>query len=284
MRRSLGVNMVTLAQQRGLVKPTYEEQTSAAVRASITGKPSPTPTASFTPQPTATTPAATGTGGLGQLTTGPANPGQFEGSGTPAAPAPPAATATGAVPTGTGPAGMPSVAERVDTIIGADSPLMQRARTFGLQSANRRGLGNSSMAVEAAQSAVLDAATPIASQESTLAQQDNIAGREEALRMDMLTRELSQRDRDQLAATIAQMNSTQLQALADTLNNPDIPAETRAAMQEAIRAQTQQGINYMQNLYGVSVSNATPTQAAVPQPYSGGLGAYVPSYPYGGAQ
>lgn len=47
-------------------------------------------------------------------------------------------------------------------LIAADSPLMQQASARALQQANSRGLINSSMAVGAAQGAVLDRATPIA--------------------------------------------------------------------------------------------------------------------------
>jgi hypothetical protein len=159
---------------------------------------------------------------------------------------------TSSAPAGLGgPSGLPSVSERTTAIIDQNSPLMQRAATKGLQGANRRGLGNSSMAVQASQTAVLDAATPIASQEASLSQQDNLA-----------LRELGQRERDNLANAITGMNSTQMSALADTLNNPDIPAATRAAMQQAIQAQTMTGMNYLQNLYGVSVSGATPATNA----------------------
>lgn len=47
-------------------------------------------------------------------------------------------------------------------LINADSPLMQQASARALQTANSRGLLNSTMAVGAAQGAVMDRATPIA--------------------------------------------------------------------------------------------------------------------------
>jgi hypothetical protein len=55
-----------------------------------------------------------------------------------------------------------SVAGRVAAIEDTNSPLMQRAQTRAAQQANQLGLRNSSIAVGAAQNAVLDAATPIA--------------------------------------------------------------------------------------------------------------------------
>lgn len=62
------------------------------------------------------------------------------------------------------------VAGRVDSIIGQDSALMQRAATRAKQDANKLGLRNSSMAVQAGQNAVLDAATPIATADASLYQ------------------------------------------------------------------------------------------------------------------
>ena len=59
-----------------------------------------------------------------------------------------------------------TVAGLLDTILAKDSPLMQRAATQGKQFANNRGLLNSSMAGGAAQGAMIDRATPIASQDS----------------------------------------------------------------------------------------------------------------------
>ena len=55
-----------------------------------------------------------------------------------------------------------TVEGRTDSIIAADSPLMQRAAAKANETANSRGLINSSMAVGSAQNAVLDAAAPMA--------------------------------------------------------------------------------------------------------------------------
>lgn len=56
-----------------------------------------------------------------------------------------------------------TVAAQVDKIIRQDSPLSQAARTSAAQAANARGLGNSSMAVQAGEQAVINSALPIAS-------------------------------------------------------------------------------------------------------------------------
>ena len=51
-------------------------------------------------------------------------------------------------------------------MLASDSPLMQQAATMGNQRANARGLLNSSMASQAAQGAMISAATPFAQQDA----------------------------------------------------------------------------------------------------------------------
>jgi hypothetical protein len=55
-----------------------------------------------------------------------------------------------------------TVSGQLESVIAADSPLMQQARSRALQTMNSRGLANSSMAVGAADAAMYDAAMPIA--------------------------------------------------------------------------------------------------------------------------
>lgn len=61
-----------------------------------------------------------------------------------------------------------TAAGQLDSILAQDSPLMQRARTIAEQRMQGRGLINSSMAVGAAQAAMIDAATPIAQTDAQL--------------------------------------------------------------------------------------------------------------------
>jgi len=60
-----------------------------------------------------------------------------------------------------------TVQGQVNDIIAQDSPLMQKAETRAKQQMNARGLINSSMAVGAGQSALYDAALPIAQQDAS---------------------------------------------------------------------------------------------------------------------
>lgn len=64
---------------------------------------------------------------------------------------------------------------RVGRITSQDSPLMRQAATSGTQLAARRGLVNSSLAAQASQQAVIGAATPIATADASLYQQQGLA-------------------------------------------------------------------------------------------------------------
>lgn len=65
-----------------------------------------------------------------------------------------------------------TVSGQLNTMFASDSPLMKRAETKGLQHANTRGLLNSSLAANSAQTAMIDAATPIANADANAYQQD----------------------------------------------------------------------------------------------------------------
>ena len=56
--------------------------------------------------------------------------------------------------------------KQLDSILSRDNPLMQKARARAQMAANRRGLLNSTMAAQAGESAVIDAAMPLAQQDA----------------------------------------------------------------------------------------------------------------------
>lgn len=89
-----------------------------------------------------------------------------------------------------------TVASQLETLLAKDSPLMQRARTRALQTANARGLANSSMAAEAGEAAAIDSMLPVAQADAgtfaragefnagarnTFARDDNQFSREQAM-------------------------------------------------------------------------------------------------------
>jgi hypothetical protein len=86
----------------------------------------------------------------------------------------------------TGLIGTPSlVSTGINDLIKNDSPLMQRAAVRADQQSNKRGLMNSSMAVQAGQAALYDAAAPIAQADAdaknTLLAQSNTIRQQQAL-------------------------------------------------------------------------------------------------------
>ena len=65
-------------------------------------------------------------------------------------------------------AGKETVAGQMDTLLNAESPYLTRARTRAAQTANSRGLLNSSIAAGAGEAAAIDASLPIASQDASI--------------------------------------------------------------------------------------------------------------------
>lgn len=188
------------------------------------------------------------------------------------------------------------VANRIAKITSSNSPMMKQARTSGMQVANRRGLGNSSMAAQASEAAAISAAAPVAAQEAGQIAQKNLAVLDGGIKTDQLGMQLAAAEREMLARSITDITGQRFGAFSNTLNNADIPASARAGVQGSINDQAQSALNYLQNLYGVSVNDRTPgtgtttANAAVAPPFTigpngqlvftgnGGLGAGYGTY------
>jgi hypothetical protein len=112
-----------------------------------------------------------------------------------------------------------------------DSPLMKKAEARGIQFANTRGLGNSTIAGQAAQSAMLDQIVPMASQQAQInfsGQQTNRQGAESMLNSAFQAYEASKQS---------------------ILANPDLPAAERTKLLANAEKFMQQKINFTENLY-----------------------------------
>ena len=113
---------------------------------------------------------AGGAGGPGTVTGGPG-----EAGAAPTRAAPTGAYQPGAEPTREAAAGVgqgqeiQGVSGRLNTLLDAESPYIQRARTRAKQMANRRGLLSSSIAAGAGEAAAIDAALPIAEADAGIA-------------------------------------------------------------------------------------------------------------------
>lgn len=167
---------------------------------------------------------------------------------------------------GTGQPSNNDVAHRLSKIMSTDNPLMRRASATGMQSANRRGLANSSLSAGASQNAMIAAAAPIASQDSQQGHQK-----------DLNNSNLAAAERERQLAAFTSMQGNYTSALTNTLNNHEIPASARDAVQRSLLDQNTAGLRFMQDLYGSDLGYgqepAQPTQPAPPPYYNyGGLG------------
>lgn len=156
--------------------------------------------------------------------------GQYDASGgvgtvTPPPVAPPVTMTGGGTPDPvSGLIGTPTmVSDEVSKVIAEDSPLMQQARTRGLQSMAPRGLVNSSMAIGAADSAMYDAAVPIAQQnaaaKNTLLGQTNTINYETAAQNHAAAREVALRDIDNGLKAAMQNADAQTQQFLRQIDN-----------------------------------------------------------------
>ena len=159
------------------------------------------------------------------------------------------------------------VANRIAAITSGSSDFMRQARTAGMQSANRRGLGNSSMAVGAAQGAAIDRAAPIAGQEAGQIHQRNLTEQNFRNQTDLDGMRYAAAEREMLARGIIDLNSQRMSAFSNTLTNDKIPASVRAAAQQSINDQERDAYTRLQELYGVRVSPmAQPAPPVAPAP------------------
>jgi hypothetical protein len=168
------------------------------------------------------------------------------------------------------------VANRIAAITAGGSDYIKQARTSGMQAANRRGLGNSSMAVGAAEGAAIDRAAPIAAQEAGQINQRNLSGQEFRQQGGIANQNFTYQteldkmryaasEREMQARAITDLNSQRMNAFANTLQNDKIPAEARAEAQRSINDQQADAIARLEQLYGVSLSSSPP-------PAAGGVG------------
>lgn len=163
-------------------------------------------------------------------------------------------------------AGMDSLSK----ITSSDSPLMEKAKTDGLQFANSRGLANSSIAAQATQSAAYDVAQPLWNT-MYLAQHDldmlnsEFAGKENLLSLEKEWDQIIQGD---INAT--NFYSTSMEGVLDILNNKDLTPDQQANALNQYIGYTDvdgtyqpgvmsAGLDYINNLNGGTATTGTGT-------------------------
>ena len=168
-----------------------------------------------------------------------------------------------------------TVSTRLTGLLKTDQPLMQQARTTGLQQANKRGLLNSTMAVGAAENEAIKAALPIAIQESgqvaqrnlsaqgfaqtgqlqtaNLASQERVAAADIEARNFIARMNVASHDRELAASAVSAASAQYGTLYAQIEGNQNIPAERRAADLLHILALRDTAFNLIQQLYSVSL-------------------------------
>jgi hypothetical protein len=163
-----------------------------------------------------------------------------------------------------------TVADQLAKALATDSPLMQQARTRALQAANARGLSNSSMAISAGESAMYDAALPIAQADAATygnaAQFNANAGNTFLRDSNQFARDAAMAnfnlgandwaagrgfDRDQTAAD----RQLQRDLQRDAANKDDIDSQEQATLQRGyINAINQARTDYAEKFTNISAS------------------------------
>lgn len=143
-----------------------------------------------------------------------------------------------------------STADNVTKLTATDSPFMAQAKARGIDTANQRGLLNSSIAAGASQKAAYDAALPIAKADANISAQKDISAQQFAQNKDLQTQQIASTEKiageqkdTQLAvadmnvrsnaqdksAAAAQNYASIYGSMVNNINaNKDIPAASRA--------------------------------------------------------
>lgn len=157
-----------------------------------------------------------------------------------------------------------SVENRLTGMLQSDSPLMKRAEQQGYQTANKRGLLNSSMAAGAAQGAMIDRATPIATAEAQFANNKNLQTTDIAAQMDRLTTQAGFTKELTVMDNVAQMERVQFSANEEMKRLQASMANANEQQRVAIKAQMDQLVystNAQIHALNVQASHASNLQA-----------------------
>ena len=156
------------------------------------------------------------------------------------------------------------VASRVSDITSSNNPYILAARASGMESANKRGLLNSSMAAGAAEGAAINAALPIASQESQQITSHNLAHQQGGYDMDRQRLVTASADRNASLSAALETNRMYQAAFSDLANNKDVPAATRDAYIKHLMDTRSTGFDMVQQVYGIDLQWAGKSGAGTP--------------------
>ena len=159
-----------------------------------------------------------------------------------------------------------TVEGRIGGIINSNSPLMAQAKARSTEAANSRGLINSSMAVQAGEAALYDAALPIAQQDANTFATSAQSNATETNKMNMQL--IDDQNKIQLANIntsyqglvaanegAAQLYDTYQKAINVILTNPDMDAANKQAAINAQLGMMQAGMAMYSGIEGLNLNS-----------------------------
>lgn len=152
-----------------------------------------------------------------------------------------------------------SVTKQLGKVTAQGGQLMQQAQTTGMKMANRRGLLNSSMAVEAAQGEAYKAAIPLASQQAQQIGQKNLQHMQGQTQKDVAAMNIAAHDRQYAMGAVTEMEKKYGAMFSEILKNNDLSAAARNKYYQHIQALRQSDLNLVEQIYGIDLDWAAPT-------------------------
>lgn len=147
----------------------------------------------------------------------------------------------------------------------ASNPVVQEAETGAAQTANSRGLLNSSIAAGAGQSAAIGAAMPEASQDASQIQSQNLQTQNLDSAQEIAGENVASNNEQQLAGATASFSNGYNNSFNAIVNNPSIPADTRDAYLTNIATLSNNDQNLLESIYGVDLGGSVDqTPGALP--------------------
>lgn len=146
-----------------------------------------------------------------------------------------------------------SVSNRVTGLLAKDSPLLQQARASAAQGANRRGLLNSSMAVQAGETAALSSVLPIASQEAQQTHQKNLTAMDMGSKERIAAENVAAHDRQYAMSAIASANQNYESAFMNVAKEYNLPESARNSYTAHLGRLRDSDLNLIEQMYGVDL-------------------------------
>ena len=146
-----------------------------------------------------------------------------------------------------------SVSTQLSKVTNTDSPLITQARTRGAQVANRRGLLNSSLGVQAGEAAVFDVALPIASQQAAQIHQSNLQGRQIGSTERIAASNVASFEREKATAALTVFDASFQNSFNAISTDENLPAATRTTFLKHIGAIRDSNFNLVQQLYNIDL-------------------------------